>query len=399
LTVFKAHALKHNPSSNTSGNVWVKYLSKSVFTDNAFFRAKFEQQIAISQTIIHPHCARIYGGDARAKVPYIIEQRFEGGTLADRLRVGQALGEDEITHVIGQICNALSYLHKRNIVHQAITPEMIAFDAQNNVVLLHCGFARLFSEPRISSLGAFIGDPRYLAIEQLRGDIPGPQADLYALGVIAHQMATGYLPYEAEDEAEIIRKHLETRLQMPRHLNPDLNDYMSLVLMKALDKDPLHRFANAREMAKSFGYTEQFIASKDATGLMFMPRNHQPLYPMPAQDNFNPYDYGRNRAAFALQNGHQAAQQLKLKNVASGDVVVITGPRTVITREMINTKDNMISRTNGQIFLQNGAWHLAELPEAMSANGLFINNIRVTEPRSLKVGDQIRFGKTTLKVI
>jgi serine/threonine protein kinase len=402
LTVFKARAIKQDVRANTSGsaasNVRVKYLSKPTFADNAFFRAKFEQQIAIGQTIVHPHCARIYGGDSRAAIPYIIEQRLSGGTLADRLRVGQVLGEDELTYVIGQICNALSYLHKRNIVHQAITPEAIAFDADNRVYLTHCGFARVFSEPHVTSLGVFTGDPRYLAAEQLRGDAVGLQADLYALGVIAHQMATGHLPYEAEDEAEIVRKHLETRLQMPRKLNSALSDYTSLALMKALDRDPMHRFANAREMAKSFGYTEQFVASKDATGLMFMPRN-QPIYPVTLQDGINPYDYSRRAMQPAQPGTPQLASQLTLKNAATGAIVAIAGPRTVITRELINTADNMISRTNGQLYQHNGAWHLAELPEAMSANGLFVNNVRVTEPRAIKVGDQIRFGKTTLKVI
>jgi serine/threonine protein kinase len=391
LTVFKARAIKHDPRANA--NVWVKYLSKPIFADNAFFRAKFEQQIAIGQTIVHPHCARIFDGDSRAAIPYIIEQRLSGGTLADRLRMGQPMGEDEITHVVGQVCNALSYLHKRNIVHQAVTPDNIAFDTENKIYLMHCGFAKLFSEPHVTNLGVFTGDPRYLATEQIRGDAIGLQTDLYALGTIAYQMATGHLPFEAEHEGEIVRKHIEARLHMPRKLNAMLTDYMSLAIMKALDKDPLHRFANAREMAKSFGYTEQFVASKDATGLMFMPRN-QAAYPLPSTQD-NPYDY-RPRPAAALP---QNASELRLKNVATGAFVVIAGPRMVITREMIDTKDNMISRTNGQIYQQDGAWHIAELPEAMSANGLFVNNIRVTEPRTLKAGDQIRFGKTTLRVV
>jgi pSer/pThr/pTyr-binding forkhead associated (FHA) protein len=391
-TTYVARSLRDRHSVN------VKYLTRPIYTDNAFFRAKFDQQLAIGLTINHPSCAKIYGGNSQHSVPYIIEHRYSGLSLAERLARRAPLDIGEISTIIGQVCDALAYLHKRNIIHQGITPENIVFDESDIAYLANCGFARLFNEPQRTPLGILVGNPHYLAPELIRGDLPTPQTDLYALGVIAFQMATGRLPFEGNSSLEIAKQHQETRPLIPKKLNQDLPDGLSLAILKALDKDPLHRFHTARDMAKAFGYSQPFVGMKEATGLLYMPA--QRAAPVPLPDNLAqvPRDYGVHvqeaQAAARLNSG-----QLRLQNVANGVIVVVIGQRTVITRELINRADNMISRTNGQIYVQDNSWWVGELPEAHSANGLFVNNVRVTEPRRLKLGDQIRFGKTTLKII
>ena len=118
--VYKAH------NENTGQVIVVKYLSNLPYdADGQYFRMKFEQQIAIGTTIRHPYCVQILGGDAKADVPYLIEEYLPGGTLEEKLKGNIRVPQREIVQIIGQMCDALQYLHQRGIIHRDVAPTIL----------------------------------------------------------------------------------------------------------------------------------------------------------------------------------------------------------------------------------------------------------------------------------
>ena len=355
--------------------VAIKYLANLPYdADGQYFRAKFEQQIAIGTTIRHPHCVEIYGGNAKAEVPYLIEEYLPNGTLADRLKNGR-LNQQDIGIIVGQICDAMGYLHSRGIIHRDIAPGNIMFDGRMNAKLIDFGIARLASAPTRTAAGMLIGKAKYMSVEQARGEIATEQSDLYALGVIAYQMAVGKPPFDGAD-LDVIKQHLEAKPQNPREIVPTLTEQLSYAILKALEKDPAKRFQNAREMATAFGYHKTFTASSGEIS--------------PDQPEMTP-NTGGVRSAMPTRP--------KLRVKSSGKVIPIVNTRMILARDVLNSADKTMSRQHGHIYHQNEVWWISEIPNNSSQNGIYVNDDRVIEPKPLLAGDTIRLGETEIEVL
>ena len=196
-------------------------------------------------------------------------------------------------------------------------------------------------------------------------------------------------------KAVLRRQHIETPPPNPRDLNPELSKELAQAILKALEKDPANRFQTERDMARAFGFDIKFDGYKEATNLLFVPPTSRAQSPYLNDGVANPYDFSLTRRSVAPQ----ASDVLKMRNTATGIIVLVNTTPAVVTRELINPQDGMISRTNGQIYLQDGHWWISELQDAPSQNGLYINEARVIEPRPIHMGDKVRVGKTVLLVI
>ena len=356
--------------------VAIKYLANLPYdADGQYFRAKFEQQIAIGTTIRHPHCVEIYGGNAKAEVPYLIEEFLPNGTLAEKLKNGQRLNQQDIGIIVGQMCDALSYLHGRGIIHRDIAPSNIMFDGRMNSKLIDFGIARLASAPTRTAAGMLVGKAKYMSIEQARGEPATEQSDLYALGIIAYQMAVGKPPFDGAD-LDVIKQHLEAKAQNPREIVPTLTEQLSYAILKALEKDPTKRFKTAREMATAFNYFKTFSSGGDQIS------SEQPE--MTANT-------GGARSAMPTRP--------KLRVKANCKVIPIINTRMILARDVLNPADKTISRQHGHIYHQNEVWWISEIPNNTSQNGIYVNGDRVIEPKPLLAGDVIRLGETEMEVL
>jgi serine/threonine protein kinase len=358
-----------------SAPVVVKYLNNMPYdVGGRYFRAKFEQQILIGASIRHPHCVQIYGGDATADPPYLIEEYLAGGSLRERMRK-HALSDVEATHVLGQVCDALSYLHRRGIVHRDISLSNIMFDDGNETRLIDFGLARLASAPTRSDLGLKVGVALYMSPEQAKGNssLITPQSDLYSLGTVAYELFTGHPPFQGND-LEILSHQLKTIPPTPAQVNSRVPPSISATIMRALEKDPRKRFRNAEEMARAFGYTAAF----------------------------NPGDVDVSRVATIKGNTAwkgDVVRPIRLQNTASGKYVPVNANPMLLTREQINRDDHAMSRRHGQLYFRDNFWWIAELPDSASANGIYHNDVQVVEPHIITLGDTIRLGSTYLKVV
>ena len=244
----------HRALSKSDGRqVVIKFLSTvSYDTEGKFFRRKFEQQLEVGASIRHPHCVQIDGGSANSNPPYMVEEFLSGGTLLDRMRAG-TLTLADVIRIIGQTCDALGYLHKRDIIHRDVTPSNIMFDPAGQVKVIDFGVAHFANMPSATSVGMVVGKVKYLSVEAANGARVVPQSDLYSLGIIAYEMLAGKPPFMGSDP-DVLAQHLRTRPVPLRQVNPAIPERIEWAVMKALEKNPADRFRNAEEMARAFTY-------------------------------------------------------------------------------------------------------------------------------------------------
>ena len=359
VTVYKARA-------KADGSVLaVKYLNEMPREDGrAYFRQKFKQQIIVGMSLRHPHCVRILGGDPLSEPPYLVEEYVPGGTLKDRMDRGR-LPYEESVRIIGEVCDALHYMHRKNLVHRDIKPGNILLDAAGAIKLTDFGLIRIAGAPRVTQIGMCLGTPHYMSVEQVRGDSSrvGPRSDLYSLGIVAFELFTGRLPFDGNNEA-ILTMHLSARPAMANEIDPRVPERIVRAIARALEKDPARRFADAREMAQAFGYDKAFERGQ------------------------------------VTEHSSAPAAPLRLKDDASGKTVVIQSSPTVLTRALINPLDKLISREHGYAYVLDGLWRIAEQAHKPTVNGLFVNGVRVDEEGDIvQPGDELRLGHTTLRVV
>ena len=156
----------------------------------------------------------------------------------------------QIVRLITQVCSALQFAHKQNIVHGNIQPSSILIQSDQNILLTNFSMKHIYQEgdPLVAQIEE--GNAAYIAPEQVVGMIT-PASDIYAVGVLLYRLLTGQLPYDAESAGEIALKHANEAIPSLRQLRPDLTEEVGLVVRVALAKIPEARFPSADALAKA----------------------------------------------------------------------------------------------------------------------------------------------------
>ena len=376
----------HRAISKADGRqVVIKFLSTvSYDTEGKFFRHKFEQQLTVGASIRHPHCVQIDGGSANSNPPYMVEEYLGGGTLLDRMRAG-TLTLADVIRIIGQTCDALGYLHKRDIIHRDVTPSNIMFDPAGQVKVIDFGVAHFANMPSATSVGMVVGKVKYLSVEAANGARVVPQSDLYSLGIIAYEMLAGKPPFTGSDP-DVLAQHLRVRPMPLRQVNPAIPERIEWAVMKALEKNPADRFRNAEEMARAFTYEAPFHAGGPDTG-----SRRPAVTPTPQVGQGVAPAFDQTMKGFA---------PLRLRREVDGQVILIGETPTTVTRALLNPADTSISRSaHGELLCRESQWYVRENSAAPSANGIYVDNVRVADARALRPGDTVRFGNSVFRIL
>jgi serine/threonine protein kinase len=254
----------YQPSMNRY--VALKILPQSLAKDPQFV-GRFQQEAKVLAKLQHPHVLPVFDFGEAEGYTYIVMPLVESGALTELLQ-GRPLSLKQIRRLIAQIGEALDYARARGLVHRDVKPSNVLVDGRGNCLLTDFGLAKIVEgSAKFTDTGGILGTPAYMSPEQGRGLPIDGRSDIYSLGVILYEMATGKPPFDAETPIAIVFKHIQEPLPPPAALNPDLPEAVEQVILKALAKDPADRFQTAREMVAALqaAIPETLSGSRTAT--------------------------------------------------------------------------------------------------------------------------------------
>jgi serine/threonine-protein kinase len=221
------------------------------FASDPEFVGRFELEAKIIAKLQHVHILPVHDFGTEDGYTYIVMPFVETGTIGELLQ-GKPLPLPQIRKIVCQVADALGHAHARGLVHRDVKPSNILIDEDGNSLLTDFGIAKMVEGTiQFTQTGAILGTPAYMSPEQIRGDSLDGRSDIYSLGVVLYEMATGRPPYVAETPPAIFVKHLHDPLPPPRTFNSNLPASVERVILKALTKDPAQRYATAGELAKA----------------------------------------------------------------------------------------------------------------------------------------------------
>ncbi|MFW6135972.1 MAG: protein kinase domain-containing protein [Chloroflexota bacterium] len=238
--------------------VAVKVLRADLLDDEASdagsWRARFQREARAVAALRHPNVVRVYDFDVEGNLSYIVMECLEGDSLKTRLndyRVrGERMGLGEVVRILLDVLNGLAYAHCEGMVHRDLKPANVLLTRRGDAVLSDFGIAQIVGGTRHTVPGALMGTVSYMAPEQGREGRSDRRSDVYSIGVIFYEMLVQRPPFEADTPLAVLMKHLNDPLPLPREIDPLIPEPFERVILKALAKDPDHRYQSAAEMAR-----------------------------------------------------------------------------------------------------------------------------------------------------
>lgn len=253
----------------TGRTVAIKVLPTSLSAQPGYLE-RFNQELKLAASLEHIHILPIYDHGSQDGTTYIVMRYLTGSDLQKRLhKLGRPSTRDA-RRLLHQIGLALDYAHKRGVVHRDLKPNNIMFDDEGNAYLGDFGIAKVVGTGSgLTGTGQVIGTPYYMAPEQVKADEIDTRADIYSLGIIAFQLLTGELPFDAPTPYALMYKHLNNTPPRPTDIQDNLDPYVDEVIFHALAKDPNDRYQTARELVEDLDNALSDIPdSEQDTGFM-----------------------------------------------------------------------------------------------------------------------------------
>src|SRR5437764_7056029 len=219
--------------------------------DDPTFVARFRREALSAARLVHPNIVQVFdfGFDEGQHQHFIVMEHVPGRSCAELLRDRGHLDVEEGVEVVTQACRGLDYAHRNGVVHRDVKPGNLLVSDAEVVKLADFGIARATDQSSITQVGSVLGTAAYLAPEQARGEEAGPRADIYSLGVVAYQLLSGRLPYEASSLTELTLKQQRESPQPLDELNPQIPRELAQAVTMALAIDQEQRPADALAFA------------------------------------------------------------------------------------------------------------------------------------------------------
>jgi serine/threonine protein kinase len=233
--------------------VAVKTLRDDLARDQTF-QARFRREAQSAASLNHPSIVAVYdtGEDmvGPTPVPYIVMEYVDGRTLRDLLREDRRLLPERAAEITDGVLRALDYSHRNGIVHRDIKPGNVMLTRTGEVKVMDFGIARAVSDAQatMTQTAQVIGTAQYLSPEQARGERVDARSDLYSAGCLMYELLTGRPPFTGDSPVAIAYQHVREQPIPPSQIDPEIPDWADSIVLKAMAKDPAHRYQSAGEM-------------------------------------------------------------------------------------------------------------------------------------------------------
>ena len=219
-------------------NVAIKLLAEHL-ADDPTFVSRFRREALSAARLVHPNIVQVFdfGFDERQHQHFIVMEHVSGNSCAELLRDRGHLAVNESVDILTQACRGLEYAHRNGVVHRDVKPGNLLVSDSSVVKLADFGIARATDQSSITQVGSVLGTAAYLAPEQARGEEAGARADIYSLGVVAYQLISGRLPYEAVSLSELALKQQRESPTPLEDLNPQVPAELAQAVAMALAID------------------------------------------------------------------------------------------------------------------------------------------------------------------
>jgi serine/threonine-protein kinase len=225
----------------------VKVLTQA--TQSSGFVERFFNEARIQANLSHPNVATLYDFCEVEGQPCIIMEYVDGQTISERIAAyGSALPLSETFYVFEKVCEAIDYIHRHGVIHRDIKSNNIKISSQAEVKLLDFGIAKGQTSQQLTQAGSVIGTLQYLAPELVRGGTADASGDIWALGVLLYEMATGQMPFDAVTVGDLCDRIGRVDYAPPAQVNPGVPRELAAVIARCLKKNPAERYRTAAEL-------------------------------------------------------------------------------------------------------------------------------------------------------
>jgi serine/threonine protein kinase len=378
-------AVYHAYNLNLARPVALKMMHRQ-FAVQPQFQQRFMQEAQAVARLSHPSIVIIHDFDSVNGEYFIVMELVAGISLGAYIRElaerRQVIKLSETAHIVAQVADALDYAHLEGIVHRDIKPDNILIKPLSRpdrlqepplrALVTDFGLAKLLEGGIETATGTFMGTMPYMSPEQALAKPIDGRSDLYSLGVVHYQLATGQLPFDIQSPTDAVMKHLHETPREPRQLQPGLPEALAQVIVKSLEKQPENRFQTGREMAESLRQAAAQLTDKDVTS--FITASDRAVVSMVTRLAMPDTDSTPEPISPQFETGSRIV-------VARKGMTSLTykldKPTVVIGRTADNDivlMDDKVSRHHAQLTFTETGWQLTDLN---STNGTFLNNSKL----------------------
>src|SRR5262245_48729412 len=246
------------------------------FAADADRMQRFTHEAKAASALNHPNVATIYDVGESDGISFIVMEHVEGETL--QARISRRMTPPEVVDIAVQAADALDLAHAKGITHRDIKPANLMLTHRGNVKVLDFGVAKLarndegilsgdWTVEPVTAVGSIVGSAPYMSPEQIVGGDVDSRSDVFSLGVVIYEMATGQRPFSGSTRADMMDHILHAAPEPMMRLNPDLPSELERITLKCLDKRTDDRYQSARELLTDLWPLKRQLDAKPARAI------------------------------------------------------------------------------------------------------------------------------------
>jgi serine/threonine protein kinase len=228
---------------------------------------RFKREAKAVANLRHPNIDQVYDFDIQDDIIFMVKEYIDGTSLQRELirlgEEGKRFPIRQIGSIINDVARALDYAHSKGVLHRDVKPSNILIDKEGKAYLTDFGIARILSDHRLTATGTVMGTPAYMSPEQGRGEELTEESDIYSLGIVAFEMLTGQVPYDAKTPVAIVLKQLTEPVPDITTIVDDVPISAQEVVDRALAKSPESRYSSADELVRALRVALEALESTE----------------------------------------------------------------------------------------------------------------------------------------